>query len=129
MLEIPADQAVRARIVGKFHVRVLFALFEFRDDLLRELLAEFNAPLVEAVDVPDNALRKDLVFVESDQGSESLRIDRIDEEAVCRLVAFENLVRSEHLDFFFGLAGRAEFFGRLGKRLAVHQGFGLRKEV
>ena len=44
-------------------------------------------------------------------------------------VAFEHLVRGEECDFFFALAVLAEFFLGLGERLAVHQGFGLGKEV
>ena len=44
-------------------------------------------------------------------------------------VAFEHLVRGEECDFFFALAILAEFFLCLGERLAVHQGFGLCKEV
>ena len=44
-------------------------------------------------------------------------------------VAFEHLVRGEECDFFFALAVLAEFFLSLGQRLAVHQGFGLGKEV
>ncbi len=44
-------------------------------------------------------------------------------------VAFEHLVRGEECDFFFALAVLAEFFLSLGEGLAVHQGFGLCKEV
>ena len=44
-------------------------------------------------------------------------------------VAFEHLVRSEECDFLFALAVLAEFFLSLGEGLAVHQGFGLCKEV
>ena len=44
-------------------------------------------------------------------------------------VAFEHLVRGEECDFFFALAILAEFFLSLGEGLAVHQGFGLCKEV
>ena len=44
----PLDQPVRGAIVLQFCV----ILGEFRKNLLRELLAEFNTPLVVAVDVP-----------------------------------------------------------------------------
>ena len=104
-------------------------LGEFREDLLRELLAEFNAPLVVAVDVPDNALREDLVFVHGDEGAERFRRNVVHHDGVGRLVAFEHLVRSEECDFLFALAILAEFFLSLGERLAVHQCFGLCKEV
>src|SRR4051795_6520073 len=45
---------------------------ELADDLLREDLAELDAPLVEGVDVPDDALGEDGVFVECDQLAEDL---------------------------------------------------------
>ena len=104
-------------------------LGEFRKNLLRELLAEFHAPLVVAVDVPDNALDEDLVFVHGDEGAERFRRNVVHHDGVGRLVAFEHLVRGEECDFFFALAVLAEFFLGLGERLAVHQGFGLGKEV
>ena len=38
---------------------------------LGQLLAQLHAPLVEAVDVPDDALDEDLVLVERDQRAEA----------------------------------------------------------
>lgn len=105
------------------------SLGKFRKDLLGELLTEFNTPLVVAVDVPDHALREDLVFVHGDEGAKAFRAHVVHHDGVRRLVAFEYLVRSEECDFFFGLACGAEFFLSLGEGLAVHQGFGLCKEV
>ena len=104
-------------------------LGKFRENLLRELLAEFNTPLVVAVDVPDNALGEDLVFVHSDEGAKAFRAHVVHHDGVRRLVAFEYLVRSEECDFFFGLAGGAEFFLSLGERFTVHQSFRLCEEV
>ena len=46
---------------GNFTLR-----FEFRQDCLRELFAEFHAPLIEGIDVPDDALREDFMLVEGD---------------------------------------------------------------
>ena len=68
-------------------------LGKFREDLLGELLAEFNTPLVVAVDVPDHALREDLVFVHGDEGAERFRRNVVHHDGVGRLVAFEHLVR------------------------------------
>ena len=36
---------------------------EFGNDTVSQYFAEFDAPLVERVDIPDGALYKDLVFV------------------------------------------------------------------
>ena len=125
MLLEPLDEPVGGAVVVQFGV----GLGEFRKDLLGELLAEFNTPLVVAVDVPDNALGEDLVFVHGDEGAERFRRNVVHHDGVGRLVAFEHLVRGEECDFFFALAVLAEFFLGLGEGLAVHQGFGLRKEV
>ena len=121
----PADKTVGGAVVVEFSV----SLGKFREDLLGELLTEFNAPLVVAVDVPNHALREDLVFVHGDEGAEGFRRNVVHHDGVGRLVAFEHLVRGEECDFFFALAVLAEFFLSLGEGLAVHQGFGLCKEV
>ena len=44
--------------------------FQFGEDLCGEDLAEFHAPLVEAVDVPDGSLGEDGVLVEGDELAE-----------------------------------------------------------
>src|SRR3979411_1530286 len=51
------------------------SLSAFCEDCLRQLLAELDAPLVEAVDVPDHALSKYLVLVARNKPSEVLRGD------------------------------------------------------
>ena len=50
----PADKTVGGAVVVEFSI----SLGKFRENLLGELLTEFNTPLVVAVDVPDNALRE-----------------------------------------------------------------------
>src|SRR5262249_51385914 len=52
-LPVATDQTVCRTVVAE--VGFGFAL-EFRNDALRENLAEFDAPLVERIDVPDDAL-------------------------------------------------------------------------
>jgi len=53
---------------------------ELGDDRSGQLLAELDAPLVERVDVPDDALDEDLVLVERDEPSERARIQLLIEE-------------------------------------------------
>ena len=77
----PLDQPVGGAVVSEFGV----GLGEFREDLLGELLAEFNTPLVIAVDVPDNALHKDLVFVHGDEGTQSFRGNVVHHDGVGRV--------------------------------------------
>src|SRR5207253_4364968 len=63
-LAVTADQVVGRAIVRE---RRLGSAFKLRDDALCQDLAEFHAPLIERVDVPDNTLGKDRMFVESNQ--------------------------------------------------------------
>lgn len=44
--------------------------FEFGDDALGDAVAEFDAPLVEGIDVPEDALGEDAHFVGGDEASE-----------------------------------------------------------
>lgn len=70
--------------------------------------------MVEGVDVPDKALRRDLVFVERDHGTKRLRRNFLDHDAVCRPVANKHftleqlsvggLIAQVFLDFLFRLA-------------------------
>ena len=49
-------------------LELVFGLsLKFRDDALGKRLAQFDAPLVEGVDVPDGALSEDTVFVQCDE--------------------------------------------------------------
>ena len=45
---------------------------QFGNDLLSQLLAQFDTPLVERVNVPDYALCKHVVLVEGDEFSKGL---------------------------------------------------------
>ena len=69
--------------------------FELSDDLLREHLAQLDTPLVEGVDVPDDALGEDGVLVECDQLAEGFGCEDFGEDGIRRAIAFENLVRDE----------------------------------
>ena len=94
---------------------------EVGEDALREHLAELHAPLVVAVDVPDDTLDEDLVLVERDERAEGLGRELIAEERVRGLVALEGLERDELL---VDALGRA-FLGRLAER----ERLGLGEEV
>ena len=74
----PLDESVRGAIMLQFCV----ILGEFRKDLLRELLAEFNTPLVVAVDVPDHALSEDFVFVHGNESAETFRRNVVHHDGV-----------------------------------------------
>ena len=59
-----------------------FLALEFGYDALGEDLAQFDAPLVERIDVPDDTLREDAVFVEGDESAQRFRIDHLSEDGV-----------------------------------------------
>ncbi len=90
---------------------------EFRDDALGQHLAQLDAPLVERVDVPDDALGEDAVLVERDELAERFRREPLGEDGVRRAVALEDPVRHEPIRRALGL----DFLGRLaeGQRLGL----------
>src|SRR6266850_2711989 len=75
-------------------LRVRRAL-EFRNDALSQYLAEFHTPLVERIDVPENALSEDGVLIKSDKFAERPGRELFSQDRVRRPVAFEHTVRHE----------------------------------
>lgn len=102
---------------------------EFGEDDLGELFAEFDAPLIKGVDVPEDALDEDLVLVQSDQRTESARGQLVEHDRVGGLVAFEHLVRDERFERRPLEAGLGQFGDHFIAGLALHERFGLREEV
>ena len=88
-LPIPADQRIRAAVV--FEVGLPCG-FEFGDDALGEDFAEFDAPLVEGVDVPEDTLGEDAHFVEGDEAAEDGGGEFFGEDDIGRAVAVEDAV-------------------------------------
>src|SRR5215471_21659742 len=89
--------------------------FQFRNNALSQNFSQFDAPLVEGVDVPDGALREHGVFVQSDQLPECFRREPLDKDRVRWPVAFEYPVRHQPVrrpfpfDLFGSLAERERF--------------------
>ena len=96
-------------------------VFKFRQDLFRQDLAKFHAPLVETVDVPNDALGEDLVLVESDELAQGRRRQFFGQKGVGGPVAFESLVRDQFL--------RNAFLSKLLFRFAEGKGFRLGEVV
>src|SRR3981189_1051646 len=71
------------------------SLFSLCEDFLRQLLAELDAPLVKAVDVPDHALSKHLVLVARNEAAEILRRDFLERQDAGGTVAGILLVRRQ----------------------------------
>ena len=77
--------------------------FKFWDNALGQHFAEFHPPLVERVDVPDNALGKDGVLVECNKLAERCGRERLGQDRIRRTVSLENPVRHEPIRRTFGL--------------------------
>src|SRR5215470_11836286 len=67
---VMADQRIRRTIMAQVGLCVAF---EFGDDVQGQHLAQFDAPLIERIDVPDCALGEDAVLVEGDELAERRR--------------------------------------------------------
>src|SRR5690348_14109322 len=65
---VTPDQSVGGTVVVELRLRIA----QLRDHFLRELLAQFHAPLVEGVDIPDRALHEDAVLVQRHQRAERI---------------------------------------------------------
>ena len=73
-------------------------------DGLGQLLAELHAPLVVAVDVPDDALGEDLHLVHGDHGAQREGGHPVHHDAVGRPVPRELLVRTDAGNISLGFA-------------------------
>src|SRR5439155_26609581 len=61
LLPVAPDQVVRRAVVVEVG---LVGRLKLRNDLLRQDLAQLDAPLIEGVDPPDRSLGEDRVFVQ-----------------------------------------------------------------
>ena len=52
-----------------------FRIGEFRQDAVCQLLAEFDAPLIERIDIPDDALYENLVLIQCNQRTQGLGVE------------------------------------------------------
>src|SRR5271157_586852 len=97
-LAIMADQRIGRTVMAK-----LGLCREFGDDALGKDLAELDAPLVERIDVPDSALGKDAVLVESDELAERRWCQLLQQNRVGRPIAFERAVGHEPVGRALGM--------------------------
>ena len=88
------------------------ACLKLGNDLLGQNLAEFHAPLIEGIDLPDRSLGKDAVLVERNQFSQRLRRKPLGKDSRRRPVAFKRAMRHEPLRRTRG----PDFFGRAPER-------------
>ena len=95
--------------------------FKFGDDALSEDFAEFDAPLVEGVDVPENALGEDAHFVEGDEAAEDGWGELFGENDIGWAVAIEDAV--------WGKCGGGAFGLDFGEGFSESEGLGLSEDI
>src|SRR5258708_27714794 len=102
--------------------RRLASVLEFRDDALGQNLAELNAPLVERINVPEQALVEDGMLVKRDQLAKYFRRKLVSQNRVRWPVAFEDPVWHQPVRRAF----RLHLFRRFaeGKRLGLGENIG-----
>src|SRR3970040_2996480 len=93
----------------------------FWNNALSQHFAQLHTPLIERVDIPDNALSEDRVLVERDELAKRFRHEPFGKHRVRWPVALENAVRHEPVR----RALRLDFF----RCLTEGQRFGLSKDV
>src|SRR5882672_10177164 len=97
---VAADQVVGRTIVAELGGGLAR---ELGDDALRQYLAEFDAPLIEGIDVPDHALGEDAVLVERDQLSQRRRGQPVHQNGIGGSIAFKHAMRNKPIRRAFGL--------------------------
>ena len=90
MRSISSDEIVRRAIVAELWFRFGFQL---GDDPLCEHFAQFDTPLIEAIDVPDHPLHEHGVLIERDQLAEHGRRQPLGQNRVRRPIAGEHAMR------------------------------------
>ena len=119
------DQTVRRRVMG----RRLFLVLQLRKNLVCKLLPQLHTPLVEAENIPDHPLNKDLVLVHGNETSQRPGSDLFDKNGVGRPVSFKYLERNESGHLLIADPCPLELLNDLLLCLSFHQRFGLGKEI
>src|SRR5215510_2145163 len=94
---------------------------KLRDDALSQHLAEFHAPLIERVNIENDSLCENRVFVKGNEFAESFGCELLGQNRIRWSVAFEDSMGHEPI--------RRAFFLHLLGRLAERKRLGLREHV
>ena len=94
---------------------------QFRNDARGQDFAQFHAPLIERVDVPNRTLRENAMFVESHESPHCCVESASRQDHIGRPVAFANAERGLKVGRAFGL--------QLLSRFAESQRLSLREQI
>ena len=103
----------------------LFLVFQAREDLTCELFPQLHTPLVEAEDIPDHPLNKNLVLVHGNETSQRPGSDLFDKNGIGRPVSLEYFERNESGHLLMADPCPLELLNDLLLCLSFHQRFGL----
>ena len=78
-------------------------VFQFRKDAFCQSFSKLHAPLIKGIDVPDDALREDIVFIERHEPAERLRRQPLGDNHGGGAIAFEHAMRHERFRLAFRL--------------------------
>src|SRR5690606_1590916 len=87
------DQAIGGPVETAAGLRCVQGAVEF----LTQLLAQFDSPLVEGVDVPEDTLHEYLMLVDGDQAAQVARTQALQQQRGAWLVAGDDLMRCQRL--------------------------------
>lgn len=90
---------------------------------------KFLPPLVEGVDVPDDALSKDLHLVHDYEGTEGEGREALHHDGIGGAVTLEHLVGEDALLLVFRHASLGQLSLHLSRSLALHESLSLSQEV
>src|SRR5215469_9517708 len=93
------NQLVCGAVVSE--LRFILAV-ELRNDPFGQYFAELHAPLVEGVNFPNGSLRKNIVFIESNQFPEHVGRQFVSQNHIRRPIAVENAMRHQPIRGFLG---------------------------
>ena len=68
-------------------------IVQFRQNTVRQLFAQLNAPLIECEDIQDGALSEDFVLIQRNQRAETKRRDFAQQDRVGWAIAFKHFER------------------------------------
>ena len=77
-------------------------ILQFLSDAAREHFAEFDAPLIERIDLPDCPLRKNTLLIKSDKGTEGVGCEALGKYRISGTITLKTAMRAKPVRDTFG---------------------------
>lgn len=118
VLSVPTDELIGRAIMGWLG---FLGGLEFGEYAVCQSLAQFHSPLIEAIDLPNDPLDKDFVFIQGDQAAEGVGIEPVGQQRIRGPIPLKDPMRYQMI---FGSIG-PDFLGGFSKG----QSLGLGQEI